>query len=120
MLDLVGSYAYETEGDCLRALAQIEDKLASGAYTGDEHDPYNLLGNIESWAGLMSFPVIRTYAPESPMRFVTWAQNVPATLWRAAQPLRTPLAWVRQTIGAADFAIGVNFPWGVSVSLTWT
>jgi len=121
MVDVVANIRYESEDDCRRALEEIEVKLGGGAFQlPEERDPYDVLGAAESWAGLMSYPVIRTYAPQSPMRFATWSQNVPATLWRAAQPLRAPLAWVAQTIGAADFAIGVNFPWGVTVSLTWT
>ena len=82
---------------------------------------YAQLGAIESWASVVSSAVARVYAPTSPWRrkVAGWASHVAARIRWLANLLLTPLAAVANFLGARSWSIGLNFPWGVSVSLTW-
>lgn len=91
------------------------------AGVGSQVHPEDELAAIEAWASLASDAVARFYAPASP-----WPRNVAGWSARAAGRLRaisttlsgvlTPLA---PALGAQSFSIGVSFPWGIQVSLSW-
>lgn len=75
---------------------------------------------VEAWAGLMSYVVLETYGPHSAMRHAGWYADVPRRLRRTCGRLSGPLRWVAGKTGALGFSVGVSFPGGVSVSLSWT
>jgi hypothetical protein len=82
---------------------------------------YDLLGAIDAWASVISTAVARTYAPTSPWRrkVAGWAKNVAERLRWLVKMLLGPLQAVRVALGATSCGIGVAFPWGVSVDLSW-
>lgn len=83
-------------------------------------DPYEVLGAIDAWAGLMSYVVADAYAPHSKMRYAAWMKEVSTLLRKAADELRGALEWVVQKLHCTGFSISVGYPWGVSVGLSFS
>jgi hypothetical protein len=79
------------------------------------------LGAIESWASVISAAVARVYAPTSPWkrRAAGWAKEVASRLRWLTNLLLTPLKAAAVALGAVSWSISMNFPWGVSVGLSW-
>jgi hypothetical protein len=79
------------------------------------------LAAVESWASLASYAVAHFYAPTSPWpRDVAgWGKEAVEQLRSIAEKLRTALADAARFLGANSFSIGVGFPWGISVGLSW-
>lgn len=79
------------------------------------------LGAVEAWTGLASAAVARVYAPASPWprKFAGWAQSIAQQLRALAQRLTPALQAVSRALGAVAFTIGLAFPWGITVSLSW-
>ena len=75
----------------------------------------------DSWASLASYPMARLSAPTSP-----WPRNVAGwgtkrgwTTERIANTLSAALRAIAPALGAQSFSIGVSFPWGIQISLSW-
>jgi hypothetical protein len=103
-------------------LAQIEDRAVTEASTDDaDQSPHALLAAVEAWASLASHIVARFYAPSSPRRdkVLGWSQTAVQRLRNIADGLRQKLEQVRNRLGARGFSSSVNYPWGISISLTW-
>jgi hypothetical protein len=81
----------------------------------------DLLSAIESWTSVISAAVARVYAPRSPWkrRVAGWAKEVANRIRWITNNLLTPLKAAAVVLGASSWSIGVNFPWGVSVALSW-
>ncbi|WP_152645285.1 hypothetical protein [Kitasatospora griseola] len=118
LLDAIQGHEFETQGECEDVLDAIGSTLSGHLREGRQH-PDEAFSAIQSWAGLVSYVVISTYAPQSRMRFPTWSQGVSDAVLKASELLRYPLQWVAATTGASSYSIGVAFPWGVTVALTW-
>ncbi|MFI8952636.1 hypothetical protein ACIGO6_39980 [Streptomyces sp. NPDC053750] len=125
--EFIENWQFTEEGSCLEALRKIEERLheyvsdqeAEGEIARDA-EAEDVLAMVEAWAGLMSYVVLETYGQHSAMRHAGWYADVPLRLRRMCGRLRGPLRWVASNMGALDFSIGVSFPGGVSVSLSWT
>jgi hypothetical protein len=102
--------------------AQIVQDLAEGWDDVDnEEAAFQALGVIDAWAGLASAAVAKVYAPASPWPrgFAGWSQAITQRLRELARRLNPVLQAIKQALGAVSWSIGVAFPWGISVSLTW-
>jgi len=96
-----------------------------------EDDVYAELAAIETWASLASHAVQALYAPSSPSKFAQWkerrgedklagwCQGAAEKLRRIADKLREGLRTVAQRLHGFSFSVGVNFPWGVAISIAW-
>lgn len=85
-----------------------------------------LLAHLEAWAAVASHATLEVYA--GPLREVGalrrrlagWARGVGARLTRMANLLSSYARAAMQALSAIEFSVGVSFPGGVSVSLTWS
>jgi len=86
-----------------------------------EEEGRDLLAAVDAWAGLASAVVARTYAPASPWRrnVAGWGKKATAALQRITKLLLTPLQVAATALGASSWSIGIGFPWGISISLSW-
>lgn len=92
-------------------------------YTLDNAE--DLLASVEAWAALASHVTLEAYA--GPVREVGamhrrlagWTKGVGATLTKMTGLLARYLAAAKRALGALTYSIGVSFPFGVSVSLSW-
>jgi hypothetical protein len=108
------------EGQLVEILARIEDELEADLAEGGDDGPAGLAA-VDAWAGLASYAIGRFYAPASPWPYQKggWDKMAPERLRRIGESLRGPLEQAARALGAASWSIGVGFPWGVSVSVTW-
>jgi hypothetical protein len=119
----------DAEGVLLNVLARIElgaleDVAVSRYRDGAEmstDEGWDLLAGIEAWAGLASAAVGQVYAPASPWPRSTsgWGKKAIAALQRVVKVLLTPLQVAAKALGASSWSVGVGFPWGLSISLSW-
>ena len=88
----------------------------------DEELATDQLAAIDAWAALTSSAVARVYAPASPWhrKVAGWAKAIAERLRWVTGLLLTPLKAVAAALGAESYSIGLNFPWGLSVGLTWS
>lgn len=107
-------------------LSQIDEAVAadlaeSSVEVSGEDAAFQALASVEAWTGLASAAVARVYAPASPWprQFAGWTQSVAQRLRQLAQRLTPVLQNISRALGALAFTIGLAFPWGVSVSLSW-
>jgi hypothetical protein len=102
-------------------LGEIEGLVVADVDRGAGEDAEGDLAAIESWASLASYAAARFYAPASPWprSLGGWSKRAVARLRSIANALSTALKPVAQALGAASFSIGVSFPWGVSIGLSW-
>lgn len=120
------------EGDLERALDRIAGMVSQDIRNSEyfqtatplslgEAEGRDLLAAIDAWGGLASAAVARTYAPASPWpRSVAgWGKNVTSALQRITRLLLMPLRVAATAMGASSWSIGVGFPWGISISLSW-
>jgi hypothetical protein len=109
----------------LQALQFIEGEISSDIERIEpELNPdsaRDLLSAVDSWASVISSAVARVYAPTSPWkrRVAGWAKEVADRLRWITNLLLTPLRLAAGVLGASSWSIGLNFPWGVSIALSW-
>lgn len=82
---------------------------------------YQLLAAVDQWASVASYVVAWLYAPQSPSpeRMAGWAGTIAETLRKIATALLKALATAAKSLRASSWSIGLGFPLGISVSLTW-
>ncbi len=113
----------QSEEDLERLLGEIEEAVP--AYRGEpfpsEEDPLDVLAAVDAWAALASYAVARFYAPSSPWpgRLAGWERSAARRLRSIAAKLEPRLRAAAQFAQARSWSIGVSFPWGVQISLTW-
>lgn len=84
-----------------------------------------LLEAAHAWPSLVSYATGRFYTElpaevGTPFRKIGgWSKEVAKKLDQLSQMLRPALHTALQHTQATSFSIGVQFPWGVSVSLEW-
>jgi hypothetical protein len=120
--------ALQTESDLNVILDRIETEVLKEE-PGDvqsEADAYDELGAIEAWASLASDAVIALYAPGSlnllrrkGHDLAGWSQGAVQRLRKIASALRDKLGQVAVVLRGVGFSVGVNFPWGISIGLSW-
>ncbi len=114
------------------ALGRIEEEILRDLDDGDyirgelrgelsEADAWDQLAAIESWASVASGTVARFYAPASPWpRSVSgWSKKGAARLRSIANALKPALQQVVNALHAVGFTIGVSFPWGISIGVSF-
>lgn len=111
----------DSEAGLEELLAQIESKLEADVTLGVMGPPIDELAAIESWASLASYAAARFSAPASPWprNLAGWGTRATKRLRSVANKLRASLGQVAQAAGAQSWSIGVSFPWGIQISLTW-
>lgn len=108
-------------------LEEIEDAIRRDLEQGppadqlSEEDAWSQLAAIESWAGVASNATARFYAPASPWphNIAGWSQKAVARLRSIANTLKPALQKLLAVLHAVGFTIGVSFPWGISIGLTF-
>ena len=110
LLQVLGLIQEEMNADLERELPELTTDTA-----------FEQLGAIESWASVISSAIARVDASTSPWRrkVAGWAKEVSEKIRWIAALLLAPLSAVASVLGASSWSIGLNFPWGVSVALTW-
>ena len=96
-----------------------------------EGDAYDELAAVETWVSLASNAVQAVYAPSSPSfldrfkknkgedKLAGWTKAAADKLRQIAERVRESLRRVAQFLQGVSFSVGVNFPWGVSISMAW-
>jgi uncharacterized membrane protein YccC len=121
--------ALESEEDLYEILDRIEGQVREDepGDVGNEEDALHELGAIEAWASLASDATIALYAPGSlnllrrkGRDLAGWSNDAVERLRRIAQALRNKLGTVAAVLGALVFSIGVNFPWGITIGISWS
>ena len=100
---------------------------------GDEPaDPYEELAAIDEWAGLASHVVQAFYGPGSDSKFddfmqwlgrdklAGWSKTAVEKLRKIADALKHKLRIVAKQLGSISYSVGVGFPRGVSIGISWT
>jgi hypothetical protein len=107
-------------------LPRIEDRLEAGRIDDDdlgEHETESkqLLASVDQWISVASYASAWVYAPQSPRagNRAGWPKKIAETLRRLAHILLPPLRVAARGLGAVQWSVGVAFPWGVSISVTW-
>jgi len=79
------------------------------------------LAVVDAWASLASDAVAKFYAPASPWprNVAGWTARAAARLRAIAQTLSGVLTRLGPGLGAKGSSIGVSFPWGIQISLSW-
>lgn len=79
------------------------------------------LASVHAWASLASRVVGEVYAPASPFPWNTggWGSEVAKRLQKIAAKLAPVALPAAHRIGANGVSIGISFPWGVSVSISY-
>ena len=87
----------------------------------DEDDAWSQLAAIESWAGVASNATALFYAPASPwpQSVAGWSKKAVAKLRSIANTLKPALQALLGALTAVGFSIGVSFPWGISIGLSF-
>lgn len=120
-----------------RGLEEILSGILAGvgndppALLASEGDAYNELAAVETWVSLASHAVQAVYAPSSPSfidrfkknkgqeKLAGWTKVAANKLRQIAEKVRESLRRVAQFLKGVSFSVGVNFPWGVSISVAW-
>ncbi len=113
----------ESEDELEGVLDEIDEALVADLALEEvyEQDPEEVLAAAEAWAGVASYAVARFYGPASPWprNVGGWGRKAVGRLRRISARLVPPLQQVQQALGSASFSIGVSFPWGLSIGLSW-
>lgn len=100
---------------------EVRGDVSTGEFEGQEPD--DVLAAVEAWAALLSDTFARSFGPASPFRKKNKAgteSKLMKALRGAANRLKGPLKSAAKRSGASSWGIAVGFPWGVSVSLSWS
>ncbi|MGA2875197.1 MAG: hypothetical protein ABSE82_06620 [Nitrososphaerales archaeon] len=106
-------------------IAATEDLESSQIFKSeylDADEANRLLSAVDQWASVASYAVSWLYAPQSPspQRMAGWAKNIGSKLREIVGALLHALVHAAKALGASSWSIGVNFPLGISVSLSWS
>lgn len=128
--------ADDPEDELDNILAQIQELAAldrpGELAPGDEEAAYQELAAIEAWASLASNAVQALYEARSPslldrakqklglVKEAGWSKRAPERLRGIARSLEPRLRAVCRVLAGVGFAVGVAFPGGISVSISYT
>ena len=113
------------EQQLMQAMGVIEEGISSDIERVEPElssdSARDVLSAVESWTSVISAAVARVYAPTSPWkrRIAGWAKEVANKIRWITNLLLAPLKGAAIVLGASSWSIGINFPWGVSVGLSW-
>jgi hypothetical protein len=133
-VDLVGRVEEarneEQVADILHGIASaVDDHLGplreDFEQSPDEAAAAEILAVAETWASIASYVVTEFYvegprAVGSPLlRRAGMGKVVSAALIGVVRRLRPHVQRAYARTGASSYSIGLNFPWGIQLSLTW-
>lgn len=104
-------------------LERLAAELSEVKDQNQEQTPDELLSVVEAWAGLASYATVRTYGPESPWPsggWAGWSDSITKRLRDLCHQMEHHLSTAALGVGADGWSIGLAFPWGVTVSLSWS
>ena len=78
-----------------------------------------MLAEHQRWGVTLLTPASGAPGSPFPFRLAGWGEKAVGKLRGIADRLKPKLQVVAQKIGADSVSIGVSFPWGVQVSLSW-
>lgn len=128
---------FEQRASSVRVEAELEDLLGSiSALAMDELVPLaeeaevqraaeELLVSVEEWASLASYACTKFYfeGPNevgTPLRRLGgWSKGVVSMLTDLVKQFGQMLSRAKRAIGATSYSVGVSYPFGVSVGLSW-
>lgn len=113
----------QSEARLHRVLDRLAGELSEVRDQNQEQTPDELLSMVEAWAGLASYATVRTYGPESPWPsrgWAGWSDSITKRLRDLCHSLEHHLSEAAHGVGADGWSIGLAFPWGVTVSLSWS
>ncbi len=117
-----------TEEDLYGILERIEGAVRDDAPGGPEteYEASDELAAVDAWAALASDAVQALYAPGSlnllrrkGHDLAGWSKTAAEKLRRIADALRGALRAVARVLRAIAFTVGVSFPWGISISISF-
>jgi hypothetical protein len=111
----------QTEDDLEGLLGEILERVNSDIATGiDQQPPEDLLATAEAWLGVASYALNSFYSPAS-LRpdFAGWSKGAVEKLRNIANTLQAALEVAARALRSAAFTVGVAFPFGASISLSW-
>jgi hypothetical protein len=113
--------AIQSEDALEELLEDILNRVNSDISDGfDEQPPDEILGMAEAWLSVASYALDGFYSPASRRPdFAGWSKGAVEKLRKIADALRPPLNAVVRVLRSAAYSIGVAFPFGASISLTW-
>jgi hypothetical protein len=88
-------------------------------------DAWDLIASVDAWASLASYATQRIYLDEAPAvgtpfpSYPGWQKKVPRRLRDLARALGAILEQACRLLRALSYSLSVNFPFGVSVSVSW-
>ncbi len=113
----------QSEARLHEVLERLAAELSEASDQNQEQEPAELLSMVEAWAGLASYATVRTYGPESPWPsrgWAGWSDSITKRLRDLCHQMEHHLATAALGVGADGWSIGLAFPWGVTVSLSWS
>jgi hypothetical protein len=113
--------AFESEEELESLLGEVAEEILRDLDSGESAEAQDTLAAVISWTTVVSDTVARFSAPASPWkrRVSGWSKAVLDRMQQIAQMLLGSLTAAARALGASSWSIGIGFPWGVSVSLTW-
>jgi hypothetical protein len=111
-----------TEARLEAVLDRVNEELTPAVEQDEEQVPEEALSVIEAWVSLASYATSRTYGPESPWvrGWAGWSGSVARRLRDICGLLERKLEEAARGLGADGCSIGMQFPWGVAVGLSWS
>lgn len=117
----VSEAAGDSEDEAAAALEVILHALSEPEGMRAVEEPSaQVIVDVQEWASLASYAVARTYAPQSPLRYAGFSRRVTQLLVRIVTLLTVQLNKLGHILTHPTFSISINFPWGVSSSVSWT
>jgi hypothetical protein len=113
----------DSEDALTELLDEIEGEIRTDIRETARGEAADELAAVEGWASVASYPVARFSAPASPWppfnRLAGWGTKAVRKLRSITNTLKGRLQGIARDLGAESFSIGVSFPWGIQISLTW-
>jgi len=105
-----------------RILDVIGEELTRALDGGRTVEPDETIARIDAWAPLASYAVVRTYGPESPWwgGRAGWRASAVKKLRGLAGRLGSELEHAAVSLGADSWSVGVSFPAGLAIALSWS
>lgn len=101
-------------------ISLISDEISGDVGVGDleGQSPEDILAAVDAWAALLSDTMGRSVAPGSAL--AGWDADPLKRLRVAVNEFQVPLRSAATAFGASGWGVGIGFPAGVSVSVSWS
>jgi hypothetical protein len=121
--------ALEDENGLNQILERVEGQVREdeAGEVRSEEEALHELAAAEAWAALASDAAIALYAPGSRNLLRRKGHDLAGWSTSAVERLRKIAAALRDKLGTAAgllkgivFSVGVTFPWGIAISISWS